>query len=120
MISDELILTALVANPTIKAAAESIGVSEETVYSRLRDEAFNQRYSDCKLELLQECVDKLQKQIAVAVDTLVEVASDDTAKENCRVSAAEAIIRNFCRLDEHTNIIRRIAKLEEELMKGEL
>lgn len=119
MISDELILSALMASPTIKASAESIGVSEETIYSRLRDDDFNQRYNIKKMELLQDNLDTLQKKITIAIDTLAEIASDDTARDTARVNASEAIIRNFVRLDEHTNIIRRITLLEEEMLKGD-
>ena len=106
MISDELILTGLLANPTIRAAANSLEVSEKTIYERLRDSEFRKRYADAKLELLQDSVDALQKDISIAIDTFRTVAQDDTAKESARISAAEGIIRNFCRLDEHANILR--------------
>lgn len=118
LISDEMILQGLLTCPTVRAAAKSIGVSEECIYLRLRDDDFNERYTQAKLELLQDCVDTLQKNITVAIDVLRSVAEDDTAKEHTRVAASEAIIRNFCRLDEHTNILRRITNLENIMEEG--
>lgn len=119
MIDDEKILASLISCPTVRSAAESCGISEEVIYSRLRDNSFCSRYDDLKLQLLQETIDTLQKQISLAVNVLVEVAEDDTNPSGSRVSASEAIFRNFVRLDEHSNVLRRLAALEASVLKGE-
>lgn len=119
MISDELILTGLLANPTIRAAANSLEVSEKTIYERLRDSDFSQRYSEMKLQALQDSVDALQKHIFTAVNTLAEVAEDNTAREAARVAAAKGIIENFVRLDEYVNLVDRVSVLEKVLKENE-
>lgn len=115
MISDEMIISGLLANPTIAKAAETLDISEETIYSRLRDSDFCKRYNDCKLQMLNDSVDALRNKLALAINTLAEIASDDTARESARVSAATQIISNFIRLDEHTNIVLMIKELAEEM-----
>ena len=37
---DELILAALLINPTVRAASQACGVSESQIYARLRNDAF--------------------------------------------------------------------------------
>ena len=53
------------------------------------------------------------------MDVLAEVAADDANPSGSRVTAAEAIFRNFVRLDEHVNIQRRLVALEQTILKGE-
>lgn len=110
-----MIISGLLANPTITKAAEKLDVSEETIYSRLRDSDFCKRYNDCKLKMLNDSVDALRGKLSLAIDTLAEIASDDTAKESARVSAATAIFNSYVKLDEHVTIYRLIKELAEEM-----
>lgn len=115
MINDEKIIAGLLANPTITKTAEVLGISEETIYSRLRDADFSKKYDECMVEMLGDSVKSLQKKIQLAVDTFAEIASDNTCKDSARVSASDSIIKNFVRLDEHFYILRKLEQIETEL-----
>ena len=40
---DELIIAALIGNPTVRAAAAACGVSETQIYARLRNATFKEK-----------------------------------------------------------------------------
>ena len=57
---DELIIAALLSNPTVRAAAAVCGISETQIYSRLRKPAFKEKYDQARLELLQQSTGYLE------------------------------------------------------------
>ena len=48
---DEIVLAALLINPTVRAASQACGVSESQIYARLRNDAFKKKYDQARKEL---------------------------------------------------------------------
>lgn len=111
-VKDELILSALIANPTIRAASAACGVSESQIYARLRTSEFKNKYDAARRELLERHTAALQGHLGAAVSTLVEVCTDKEAAPQVRVNAAQGIINGCLRLTDQVDGVQRTNELE--------
>ncbi len=109
---DELIISALLSNPTVRAASTACGVSETQIYDRLRNDTFKIRYDKARQELLRQNTAALQGHVSAAIAALAEIVNDREATQQVRLNAAEAIIRNSLKLTEQTDIMTRLDALE--------
>ena len=111
--NDEIILSALIAAGSIRAAAKIADVSETTIRTRLNDDDFQQRYEQAKGAILTEACDALSARLTLAVDTLCEVLEDTKNAATVRVSAASEILRQGLRYIEVANILTRLEAIEK-------
>ena len=111
--NDEIILSALIAAGSIRAASKIANVSETTIRTRLNDDDFRQRYEQAKGAILTEACDALSARLTLAVDTLCEVLEDTKNAATVRVSAASEILRQGLRYIEVANILTRLEAIEK-------
>ena len=111
--NDEIILSALIAAGSIRAAAKVADVSETTIRTRLNDDDFRQRYEQAKGAILTEACDALSARLTLAVDTLCEVLEDTKNAATVRVSAADSLLRHGLRYVEVANILARLEAIEK-------
>ena len=116
--NDEKIIVALLSNPTVAEAADSLGISPQTIYNKLRNDTFREQYSKARMQVLQEDCFRLQSYVSDAVEAIHEMIVDKCEKSQIKLNAADALLRHTYRLTELTDIIERIEKLEEQ-MKGD-
>lgn len=116
---DEKIIAALIANPTIRAAAAACAISETQIYARLRIPEFKLRYDEARRELLERNTAALQARLGAAIETMGEICTDAETAPQTRLNAADAIIRNSLKLTEQFDILRRLDELEKTLSGGE-
>lgn len=112
--SDEKILAALLSTFTVKQAARESGISESTIYRRLQDPVFSERYHKARLDMLKNHVSTLHGYLGAAINTLGQVMANSDVPAQTRVNAAEAVIRNCIKLTEQTDILARLDELEGE------
>lgn len=112
---DEIILSALLANPTVRAASAACGISETQIYVRLRNPDFKAKYDTARRELLERNTAALQSHLAEAIEVMGEICRDTDAAPQTRLNAADAIIRNSLKLTEQTDILTRLEVLEKSL-----
>lgn len=112
-VTDEKMLSALLAEGSIRSAAKSLRCSESTVRKRLENADFRQRYEALKSEILCEVCDKIQSRLITATDTLTSVMENQDNPATVRVSAADSLLRHGLRYIEIANIERRIIALEK-------
>ena len=102
--SDEEVLSALMSQGTITAAAQSLGLSERTIFDRMNEPDFRGLYKAARADLLRETVSKLRSQIGAAINVIAEIMQDPEATDSVRLQAAESIMENaarfFKRLDD--------------------
>lgn len=110
---DELLLSSLLSNRTIREAARSCGLSETQVYARLNDAEFKARYDAARHGVLDQSAAALQIMLQDAVNTLHGIVLDADAPPQTRLNAADAIIRNSLKLTEQNEIMRRLDALEK-------
>jgi hypothetical protein len=111
----ERLVLALLATPTIKAAADVAGVPERTAHRWLREADFAALVADARRHVLTQACTRLVSSCSTAADVLRDVACDGSAPAAARVTAARTILemaRGFVDVDD---IGRRLAALEAGL-----
>ena len=91
-VTDEVIIAALVSHRTIKDAAVSVGVTERTIYSRMRDAEFEQLYNCAKTDILRGAVSEVSTQVQDALVVISKVMHDPKVSPQVRLNAAAMIL----------------------------
>ena len=116
---DEIVIAALISNPTVRAAAQVCGVCETQIYSRLRTKAFKDKYDAARLEVLQQSTAYIQGVISEAIQKMRDIMNDENASQQVQLNAAEAIIRTSLKLTEQTDIITQLAEIKKAVFPNE-
>ena len=112
--ADESLLMALACGATIESAARNAGVSQATVYRRLRDPQFCRRLQQIRSDMVQRTAGMLTAAAGEAVKTLLSL-QDPAAPAAVRLGAARAILELGVKLRETAELAERIAALEAQL-----
>ena len=112
---DEKILAALLESRTITEAAEKSGISRTTIYRRLKDPEFAERYYRARDEMLLVHAANLQGLLEMSVLTYSNAMADESAPQQTRVNTADSVIRNCLKLRESIDFEKRLKKIEEKL-----
>ena len=116
---DELIIAALLSNPTVRAAAAVCGISETQIYDRLRKPAFKEKYDQARLELLQQSTGYLQGIVGDAIRKMYEIMNDPDNAATVQLQAATAITRTQLAMTEQTDILTQLAELKKAVFPYE-
>lgn len=111
-ITDEQIIAALLSCRTNAAAARKLGVSEKTLYVRMKREGFRAKMQVAQDKALEQALASMGGSISSAVDVIGRVMRDAGAPGQTRLNAADCLLRNYLRLSEHVELTARIAALE--------
>lgn len=90
-VDDEILIAALVTHRTIKEAALSCGISERTIYTKLRDAEFEQAYQCARTDILRGTVSEVSRQVQDALGVIGEIMHSE-ASEQVRLNAAKMIL----------------------------
>lgn len=93
-ISDEQIISALLTQGTIKAAAAAVNVSERTIYDRMNNGEFQALYKAAKADLIRAAVFNINNQLQAAINTVIEVMQNENNNPAIRLQAAQTILNN--------------------------
>jgi hypothetical protein len=108
----EALIVALMANPTIAAAAASVGIAEKTARTWLRRDDFTEAYRAARREVSEVSLGLLQAQTCEAATTL---GKNLTCKSpSARNRAADLILTHAARGVELTDLAERVATLERD------
>jgi hypothetical protein len=102
----------LLNQPTVRKAAEAVGVNEKTVHRWLRDPTFSAAYREARRLAFRQAMSLTQRYAPIAIQTLAKVMTDEKAPAGSRVSAAEAILRFSRDSIELDDLEERVAALE--------
>lgn len=94
-ITDEVLVAALVSHQTIKEAAQSIGVSERTIYSRMRNAEFEQLYKCAKTDILRGTVSEVSNHVTDALSVISAIMHDENTSAPVKLNAA-AMLLTYC------------------------
>ena len=97
-ISDEQIIAALMSNYTYKDTAKSIGICERTLYARMNDRDFRDKYQKAKADVVRRAIFELNLHIDSAVKTVVEIMTDKKVNPSIRLQAAQTLLNNSNKL----------------------
>ena len=90
-------------------------MSRTTIYRRLKDPAFAERYYRARDEMLIVHAANLQGLLEMSVLTFGQAMADKNAPQQTRVSAADSVIRNCLKLRESVDFEKRQKAIEEKL-----
>lgn len=113
----ERAVEALLAHPTICAAAKAAGIGESTLRRWCDDPHFQAAHQEARARLLESVITGLQSASTVAVATLREVMETARLHPSARVSAARTILEMMLRSRELLEIERRLTALEEAVAR---
>jgi hypothetical protein len=112
----ESALAALMAQPTIKGAADLCGVAEVTLRRWLSDDdLFRRRYRTARRELVEQGLKHLQAATSTAAKCLWQICRGEDLPPAPRVSAARTVIQFALRGLEEIDLANRIEHVEARL-----
>jgi hypothetical protein len=112
-------IAALLEKPTIKEAAETVGIAEATIFRWLQDPDFQKTYREAKRKLVDSAITRLQKITGEAVEALRAVMNDSESPASARVGAARVVLEMAVKAVELEDLGARLEALEEIVAKRE-
>lgn len=117
--NNEQLIIALVTTSTIKDAALKAGVSEATIYKRLKYKEFKKAYADYRQKLIENSATALSLQLGDAVTALGEIVRDKETPAAVRLQAADTIIKDSLRIREHIQLTSDVELLKAAVFINE-
>lgn len=118
-VTDNQLISALLSCPTIRLASAEVGLSEQTVYSRLRKPAFRAQLQNARDNQFQVISSKLEDANFLALDTLIKILDDKEISAGVKVRASQTLLDLSLKNREQIDVISRIENLEEMLKSQE-
>ena len=109
----EAAIAALLACPTIEAAAERVGVAPATLRRWLAEDPFRRRYHEARRRVIEHAVVGLQQAAVDAVGALRRNLTCGTP--SAEIAAARTILEQAIKGVELLDLAERIAALEAQL-----
>ena len=106
----EAALTALLACPTIEAAAQQAGIAPATLRRWLAEDDFGRRYRSARRRVVEQAIAQLQQGTSEAVAALRR--NLDCGTPSAEIAAAKAIIDQAVKGVELVDLAERVAVLE--------
>ena len=116
-VSNETIVAALLTYPTNVEAAKAVGLSERSLYDRMKSPAFKNLYAEQKDKIVDCALDQAQRALLKSINVMVEVMEDSTAAPQIRLNAAEAIQRSMSRLSKTADDENPFASIDRMLRR---
>ena len=114
-IPNESIIAALLSTSTIKAAAETVGLTERAIYDRMKTPEFRELYKEARQKMLHVATARLQNSVSDAISTLVDVMENAEIAAQTRVNAAMAVLQYCLRYTEAVDFAERMEALENPI-----
>jgi len=109
------LIQVLLSSPTKREAARRLGISEGTLYRRLRDPEIKEAYRRARMDSLAETTASLQVASFEAAAALRSLATDVTVNPHVRLGACRAILDLAYRATEIEDVRAEIEQLKAEL-----
>jgi AcrR family transcriptional regulator len=117
--ADHLLLLALACGATIEGVARQSGLSEATVYRRLRDADFRRQIQELRAEMVQRTAATLTAAGSESVKTLLAL-QQATVPAAVRLGAARAVLEMGLKLREAADVDQRLTALEQRQAESQV
>lgn len=108
-VSDEQIIAAILQTGSTREAAEALGITPKTIYTRRTTDAFKALWYAAKADILRGATLNLNRTVARAVDTIAQIMDDKEANPAVRLQAAGMILKNAGELQKSLNGLEQTA-----------
>ena len=105
-------IAALLTASTLKEAAETVGIGDQTLWRWMKNPEFAAEYRDAKRQTVSQAITRIQQSCGEAVDVLREIMGDVQAPAANRVQAAKTMLEMALRATEIEELENRIEQLE--------
>lgn len=112
-VSNEKLLETLLVYGNAERAARALNITRNAIYKRLQDETFRAEYNAAQTAIISAVSLEMTAIVSDAVGTLHDVATNDVASDNARISASNALLTHCNRYVETANVLRRLDALEQ-------
>jgi Homeodomain-like domain len=110
--AEDALLLALACGATVETASRQCGLSERTIYRRLKEPDFQRKLRDVRADMLARTAAALTAAATEAVRTLLDLQKPGV-QAAVRLGAARAILEIGLKLRENVDLEARIAALED-------
>lgn len=100
-VADEQIVAALLACGSIRAAAANIGVTERTIYDRMKSQEFKFLYEQARADVLRSALSSVNGKLTEALETVAAIMKNDDINPATRLQAAQTIINAAAKFSDH-------------------
>lgn len=107
-------IAALLVEPSIVAAAGTVGVAERTMHRWLAESDFRAAYLAARREAVSQAIAQLQRIAGEAAIALQSIMNDGSKPAHARVAAARAVLEFGIKAVEIEDLAARVAALEEK------
>lgn len=111
-------ILALLTCKDIQSASNELGITRQSIYNRLQQPVFRQRLQKERVGKYQVANSKLTESMSEAIETLVSVMRDTEVSAGTRIKSAQILLDICLKTTEQTDIIERIANIEEMLAES--
>lgn len=113
-VSDEKLIETMVLYGGVSGAAETLGLSRNAVYKRMKDDTFRRQLDEAQGAMLSTAATAMADGLCEAVDALLAVIRNKNAAATVRISAADSLLRHCAKYLETASILRRLDALEAQ------
>lgn len=113
IVSDAKLLETLLTYGNAERAAQALGISRTAIFKRLQNDDFRAEYNAAQTAIISAVSLEMTAILSDAVGTLHDVATNDVASDNARISASNALLTHCNRYVETANVLRRLDALEQ-------
>ena len=110
---DSILVQELAKGLTIRDAAKLAGISEQTVYRRMKKADFRAEISRIRTMFLRQAAGRLAASSSEAADILMTLAKSEKSAGHVQRSAASDILAYSMKLLELSELDERLRQLEE-------
>jgi hypothetical protein len=111
--NETLAVIALASGSSVRDAANKSGVSERTLFRRVKDSKFQDDVNNARREIIENSLSKLIELSEKAVNTLEQLLQSDN--QTVRIAAAKFILQGSLELRREVEFESRISYLEKML-----
>ncbi|HNX29716.1 MAG TPA: hypothetical protein PKN87_09980 [Syntrophomonadaceae bacterium] len=113
----DILICALLSEPTIELAAKKAGIGSTTAYRWMQDSEFLEEYQEARRLAVANAIGQLHQTSSEAVATLRKVMLDNDSPPASRVSAAKTILDLSLKAVELEDLAGRINRIEQSLIQ---
>ena len=106
-------IAALIATPTIKAAAEQVGVAEKTMHQWMHDPDFAHELQRVQDDMTRYAMRQVFQAVGQALAVLGAIMADTEQPAMPRVIAAKTILEQAVKVYDYTGTRRRLNERED-------
>jgi hypothetical protein len=107
-------VAAMLAHPTVEAAATSVGIAASTAYRWLQDETVIRRLAEARRNAMEAAMSRLQANATRAADNLDELQRT-AESEAVRLAASRANLEFAFRTVEIIDVLKRLDAIERKI-----